>query len=195
MNSQSNEGRNRRSLSLSDRAGIRWAGARYDFWLEMNSVPAKTRRSLRRELRVNLADAASDVGRATALANLGDLRSLAAETTRDGQLRSRWLAGTTAAATVFVGLMVWFWSSMLYYTEGVLDAGAAEPTSSWLWPFYGSSVTVDPSGSGIGWEIVPGPVPFVLAGVVFLFVSKPWRSLRGKKLADHATGPVSSFRA
>lgn len=166
-----------RTISSVDKGKITWACARYDFWLDLNSVPRQRRRALRAELKSNLAEASADVGVQTAFANLGSLRTLASETTRDGQLRSRWLAGWVAALSTFVGLIVTFLFLTLYYTEGVLDAGATEPVTSSLFPYLGSSVTVDPAAGGVAWSIGPGPMPLAAALAAWIFVAKPWRSI------------------
>lgn len=153
-----------------------WALARYNFWLDLNSVPRKDRRSLRSELNSNIAEAAADAGLKNALSNLGSIRGLAAETTSDGRLRSRWIAGWVAALTAFAALTVLFMVLTLYYIEGVLDGGTIEPVSSSLFPFLGSSVTVDPSDGGIASSIQPGFAPLGTAIAVWLFVAKPWRA-------------------
>lgn len=170
-----------RPLSLTDRARIGWASARYDVWLDLYSVPRKQRRELRAELAANLHDAADDVGIGRALANIGSLRALAAATTRDGTLRSPWLAGWLAAWCALATTLVAFLVLTLYYTEGVLDAGASEPIRSSLFPFVGSEVTVDPSTTGVEWTFEPGPMPLVVAVVAWSVVAKPWRSLGGRR--------------
>lgn len=164
-------------LSIVDKLRIQWAGTRYDFWLDLKSVPKKQRKALGAELKSNLGDAAADVGMSTALSRLGGLRTLAAKTTSDGHLRSRWLAGWVAGWITLAVVVAAFFILMLYYTEGVLDAGVAEPVSSSLFPFFGSDLTVDPSGGGIAWSVAPGPMPFVSAFAAWLLVAKPWRGV------------------
>lgn len=164
-------------LSTVDKARIAFAGLRYDFWLDLRCVPRSRRRALRSELRSNLTDAAQHVGVGSALSNLGSIRSLATETTRDGQLRSRWTAGWVAAVTTFVSLFVTFAVLTLYWAEGALDAGATELVRSSLFPFFGSTVEVDPTDGGLAWTMESGPMPFVSALAIWLLVAKPWRSL------------------
>jgi|688.fasta_scaffold267519_3 hypothetical protein len=168
---------NTQRVSIPDTARIAFAGFRYDFWLDLRSVPRRRRRELRSELRSNLADAALHVGVGPALSNLGSLRRLAAETTEDGQLRSRWTAGWTAAVTTLAVLLFAFLVLTLYWAEGALDAGATEPVRSSLFPFLGSTIEVDPSNDGLAWSMEPGPAPLVSAFIVWLLVAKPWRSL------------------
>ncbi len=167
-------------VSTVDKARIAFAGFRYDFWLDLRSVPRRRRRELRSELKSNLTDAALHVGIGPALGSLGSLRGLAAETTRDGQLRSRWTAGWTVAVTTLVVLFFAFLVLTLYWTEGALDAGATEPVRSSLFPFFGSTIELDPSNDGLAWSTEPGPMPFVVAVAVGLLVAKPWRSLTNR---------------
>ncbi len=167
-------------VSTVDKARIAFAGFRYDFWLDLRSVPRRRRRELRSELKSNLTDAALHVGIGPALSSLGSLRRLAAETTRDGQLRSRWTAGWTIAITTLVGLFLAFLVLTLYWTEGALDAGATEPVRSSLFPFFGSTIELDPTNDGLAWSMEPGPMPFVIAIAVGLLVAKPWRSLTSR---------------
>lgn len=170
-------------MNLIDRVRILWAGARYDFWLDLNSVPRKKRRELRRELRANLAEAAGHVGTSKALLNVGGMRKLAAESTRDGAGRSRWSAGITVGMVTFCTLIVLFFAASLYYAEGVLDTEVTGPVRSSLFPFLGSTVEINNQGAGQGIEIDAsfGPVPLLLPLAMFILVAKPWRSLAGRQ--------------
>ena len=166
--------------SVVDRIRIAWAGTRYDFWLDVNSVPRRRRRELRTELKANLFEASDDVGVTSALRRVGHLRTLASETTRDGQLRSPWRAGCVAAAAMLTMTVLAFFVLMLSYTEGVLDSGADTAISSGLFPFFGSRITVDPSANGLSWSLETGPLPLIAAAAAFVLVAKPWRSLKGR---------------
>jgi hypothetical protein len=95
-------------LSALDGARIAGAGWRYDFWLDLRSVPRTRRRELRAELQSNLTEAACRVGVGPAIRALGSVRRLAAETTRDGYLRSRWTAGWVAGVSALALLLVMF---------------------------------------------------------------------------------------
>lgn len=164
------------ALSTLDRIRLWWASSRYDLWLDLYCVPRKQRQALRAELKSNLTDAASHVGLPAALAKLGSLRHLAAETSRDGQLRSRWVAGFVAAASALAISLVAFLFLTLYYAEGVIDSNATESVTSSLFPYLGSNITVDQS-SGLELTMQPGPMPLALAVAVWLLVAAPWRSL------------------
>lgn len=165
-----------RALSTLHRARLWWASLRYDLWLDLYCIPRKQRQALRAELKSNLTDAASRVGLPAALARLGSLRHLAADTYRDGQLRSRWATGFAAAGSALAISLIAFLFLTLYYAEGVLDSNATESVTSSLFPYLGSNITVDPS-SGLELTIEPGPLPLVLSVVVWLWVAAPWRSL------------------
>lgn len=165
-------------LPLTDRLRLSWLSARYDFWLDLKSVPRRVRRDLRHELVANVRDAATDMGVPQAIANVGGTRRLARENVVDGELRSAWSAAITAGLSTIAGLVVGFLFLSLYYIEGVLDSGADETVGSWLFPFYGSQITVEPeTTAGFGFEVSPGPLPIVAGLVVFVAVAKPWRAI------------------
>ena len=171
--------------SPADRLRLSWLSARYDFWLDLNSVPRRDRRELRNELRSNVTDAASDVGMRTAIANVGSARHLARQTALDGDLRSPWSSAITASVSTLAGLMVGFLLLSLYYVEGVLDSGNDEVVSSWLFPFLGSQVEVEPeTAAGLGFSVSPGPLPFIVALLVFVLVAKPWRAIHRQSVEE-----------
>lgn len=162
--------------SAISRSRIEWAVVRYDFWLDFRCVRFRERRSLRRELRVNLLDASATVGTGKALAGVGSPRTLAAAATIDGSLTSRWVAGTVAAFTAFFASNLLFLIMSLYYTEGVLDSGTTGQASSSLFPFIGSRVAVDSSAAGFSIDGHPGFLPLGAAILTWLAVARPWRA-------------------
>lgn len=164
--------------SLLDRARIASAGVRYDFWLDVCSVPRTQRRALRAELKTNLDDAGGRVGVGRALSSVGSLRCLASRSARQGRLSARWAAGAVTAAATVVGLLAIFVIATLYWGEGVLDAGGTETVQSSLFPFFGSRVGISPADDGVAWSMNTGPLPFVSAFAIWLIVTRPWRSLR-----------------
>ncbi len=166
--------------SAISRVRIEWAVVRYDFWLDLRCVPGRERRPLRRELRANLLDASATVGIDKALAGVGSPRTLAITAATDEILTSRWVAGAMAAFTASLALVLLFLFMSLYYTEGVLDSGIMGQTSSSLFPFIGSRVTVDNSESGFIVEGHPGLLPVVVAILTWLAVARPWRRLRSR---------------
>ena len=165
-------------MRVNDTVRLWWARFRYDFWLDIYGVGRRDRRELRRELAGNLSAAAADVGMGRALLNLGGLRRLAHESSREVR-RSSWSAGISAGLVVLVLSLLGFFFLSLYYAEGVLDADVGRPVSSWLFPFVGSSVEVDDQGgAGLGITMSPGVLPFLLGLAAFLAVARPWRALR-----------------
>ena len=166
-------------LSMGDQIRIRWAAARYAFWLDLYHVPGRARRNLTGALKANLSDATRSVGVVEALNNLGSLRRLARAEAIDARLRSPWLAATAAGITTLLATSLSFLLLSLYYIAGVLDSGVAEQVSGGLVPFVGSQVTVVNSGAaGLAFELTPGYLPLILAVAVFIVVAKPWRALR-----------------
>lgn len=162
-------------MNLAQALRIRWAVARYDFWLDLHGVRRRDRRMLRTELRGNLTDAAAHVGAGPALARVGSLRRLAAETSVAGR-RSAWAAGAVVASFVFAAVILTFFAAALYFVEGAVDAGAEQPVTSWLFPFVGSSVEVHDQGTaGLAVNMSPGPLVVL---VPLVAVSRPWRALR-----------------
>lgn len=104
-------------LTLADR-WRRWSYLQ-DVELWLWDMPGARRRTLLRELRANLADAAADQGMAEAIAELGPARPLA-RSYLDSEPRSgpRWATGAFAAlAALAVGLF-----GYAIYTIGMLDA-------------------------------------------------------------------------
>ncbi len=175
--------------SIIDRLRIAWLSARYDLWLDLASVPRRDRRDLRSELVANVNDAAAVVGVPSAIANIGSVRRLAKQTALDGELRSAWTAAITAGFSTLVGLTIGFFFLSLYYIDGALDAGSNEVVSSWLFPFFGSMVEVEPATTdGLGFSVSPGPLPFIAGIIVFVVVAKPWRAIR----RDQAKRPVEA---
>lgn len=178
-----------RKPSTIDRLRIAWLSARYDLWLDLASVPRRDRRDLRSELVANVNDAATVVGVPTAISNIGSVRRMAKQTVLEGELRSAWTAAFTAGFSTIVGLTLGFLLLSLYYIEGVLDAGSDQTVSSWLFPFFGSLIEVEPATTdGLGFTVYPGPLPFVAGIVVFVVIAKPWRALR----RNQAESPVEA---
>ena len=170
------------AMHLVDAMRIRWALARYDFWLDLHGVRRRDRRTLRAELRGNLTEAAAHVGIGPALARLGSLRQLASASAADR--RSAWTAGAVVASFAFAATILSFFAASLYFVEGAVDAGADEPVRSALFPFFGSEVKVHDQGAGgLVVEMFPGPLVVIVPLVAFLAVARPWRALGGRREA------------
>lgn len=175
------------AVPLIDRARIALAGARYDFWLDIHYTRRRDRRALRSELTANLTEAAADVGSGPALANIGSLRRLAAETTRPDPDQPRWYAGAVAGLNALFVLWFVFLLQALTYVEGVLDAGTDAEVGSALFPFLWSEVVVSSADAdGFGFSLAPGPMPFVYAAAVGLIVARPWRAVGSRRTVSAA---------
>jgi hypothetical protein len=170
-------------VHLVDHTRIRWARTRYGMWLDLYSVPRKDRRALCGELSANLTAATHDVGASRAIAGVGSVRQLAAETSRSGRRRSPWGAATLISATILSVTFLLFFASSLYYVEGVLDTGSNAQVTSSLFPWIGSSVTVrnQSGGSPLAVTMSPGWTPLAITALAFVLVAKPWRSLRSRQ--------------
>lgn len=167
-------------MGLVDKTRVWWAGAQYDLWLDLYCVPGRTRKGLRQEFTANLTEAIAHVGAREALTSLGGLRKLAAQTSRDAELRSRWLAGAVIGMLTFGVLAILFLLASLNYASGVIDSGVTQPVAGAVFPFAGSWVEAHNVGAGEGLSVSanPGPALPLLALLVFLAVARPWRSLR-----------------
>jgi hypothetical protein len=166
-----------------DHIRIRWARTRYGLWLDLYNVPRKERRALCGELSANLTAATHDVGGSRAIAGIGGVRRLAADTSRSGRRRSPWGAATLISVTTLSITMLIFLATSLYYVEGVLDTNTTDPVRSSLFPWIGSSVTVHNQGAGNPPTITTssGWMPLAITALVFVLVAKPWRSLRSRR--------------
>jgi len=52
-----------------------------------------------------------------------------------------------------------------------------------LFPYFGSTVEVDPTNDGLALSMQPGPLPFLSTFAIWLLVAKPWRSLTTRAAA------------
>ena len=159
-----------------DKVRIGEAVSSYDFWLGLRGVGGRRRRELRAELRANLWDATRRVGATEAVRAVGPLRRLAADTAGEA-LSPRWGLGL-AIGLVALEVVV---MAQVFLTTVVVDtaqaAGAAKvDVAISLVP--GMRALYERSGDGFTFGMTPGPVPFVLAAVVFVWVARPWLLVR-----------------
>jgi hypothetical protein len=162
-------------MSLIDRARVRLAAWWYGFWLEFHSIPGRRRRELKRELRVNLVDAAAASSARRAIQDLDGLRALAGAVARDGIARPRWQTAGVAAAVTFGVIVNVEFIAALNWVSGVVDGGERAATGV-VFPFPGSVVTYEPPGYGMVLE--PGWLPFIGPLLIFVLLARPWRLLR-----------------
>lgn len=162
-------------LGLRQRLGVARAVTDYDFWLAVQGVRGGRRRELREELRTNLYDSVrdgSDV--AAARRRLGSLRQLAqdAEGGRPGTpwLRGAFFALVALEAAFVVQLLlstVWFDAASASGADRVEGAVSVVPGMRASWEGGPDGAT--------SFGIESGPAPLVVALVIFVLVSRPWR--------------------
>jgi hypothetical protein len=166
-------------LLLAQRVEL--AVLRYDFWLDLQGVPRRRRRELRRELRQNLDDAAQRVGSRTAVRQLGSLRALAAEGAeavhRPGT--PRWSRAGVAAALAFGVVAVLEMLAVLWWVSAADSSGAATVSGA-LPLFPGSAVEYSETATSTALEVQPGWLVLAAAGATFAVVSRPWLLLTGR---------------
>jgi hypothetical protein len=159
-------------MSLLDRVRAYLAAEWYGLWLEVDSVPRRRRRALKRELRANLIEAARHSSMSRAIHDLGGLRVLARAMAHDGVRRARWQLGGLVAALVFGIIVNVELIAALNWLSGVVDAGE-HPATGTIFPFPGSVVTYEPPGFGM--QVEPGWLPLAGPALTFVLVARPWR--------------------
>ena len=148
----------------------------------VQSLPGRSRRAIRRELRANLRASAAELGRAEAIRRLGSLRRLSreyldAEYGHDGS-RPQLLRGVFWALTIEAVIIVALIGGFESFLAGVESAGRPGPgTYSWnslsLLGLSGE-VSYDATGLSEFSFLVSGFAPlYVLAG--FIVGSRLWR--------------------
>lgn len=162
----------------------------YDFWLELRGARWRQRRELRRELRVNLKEAAADVGVTQALFNIGSPKQLAYAVTEEGaRRRPRWSLGAMWAAVAFGVVLFSLVLTSIVFLEGVLASGVVDrEVRGEAFPWVGVEfiARVDGAGQGFAAGAAGGQWhALIIPAVVFLLVAQPWRLLR--RSPDHVT--------
>lgn len=162
------------ALSLTDRLR-RWSYLQ-DLELWLDPMPGKRRRELLRDLRTNLADAATDVGMVQAIEDLGKPRDLARELVRsEPRRRPSWSLGVLGiGAVLFVAILAGL-SYMFGMSDALLGSGGGTAEGGFLGIAVIATATADEmswSWSGWSWPIT------VVAAIAFLVASSAWRLLR-----------------
>ncbi|MGF1646570.1 MAG: hypothetical protein ACFCVF_06595 [Kineosporiaceae bacterium] len=169
-------------MTIRDRLRLAAAMLVFDFWLDWYAAPRRHGPEARRELRANVLAAAERTSVREAVASLGSLRRLAAETVAGLTERARPRWGRAAIVAVIVhGVLVWAWVlTVLAFGDGASASAAAGEAAGQVFP-WGTEVTVDwgPDAFGIEaqvpWLLVAAPV------VVFLVLARPWVALTGRR--------------
>lgn len=146
-------------------------------------LPRRTRIERRRELRTNLLDAARDTGTSTALRDVGDSGTLAAEYL-DAELghgpRHSWMAAGVFLLTTTLLLNSFFFDAADAFGDGIL-AGNPNATGTFTWPGIGylqSAVTYTVSDGAH--TLVGGaftPLTWALLAIGTIAVGRLWRAL------------------
>jgi|GEM_PF-5822657 len=163
-------------MNILDKLRREIAISRYNFWLELYNVGLRRRRSLRKDLRSNLTEASTDLGTKQAIANLGSIRHLAKDVAEGEAPRIPWMAGISWGFTALGASIIALFILAANYTNGVTDSGVSEPVTGSIFPFWGSEIMIE-SNTNLSTEVSSGFVPFTLAIIVFILVTRPWRLL------------------
>jgi len=153
-----------------------WAMMRYDFWLEWHDTPRGTRAPARRELLANLQAAADQTSVARAVADLGDMRVLAAETAAGLRTRptARLNLGVVVALATFLVLLFMWSFTLLGFADGAMATAGSGRASAQMFP-WATTVTVEWGDDGFS---VDSQMPWILGVLPLLFfvvVGQPWR--------------------
>lgn len=161
------------TLTLTDRLR-RWSYLQ-DVELWLDPMPGRRRREVIRDLRANLADAASDVGMRRAIDDLGRPRALARAYV-DGEPRRRpiWTVGVLAAG----GVLLLAELVLLGYLGGMTDALLSSGGGTGSGSFFGVRVTTVGTADEMSWSFVGWSWPITIAALLaFLLGSRGWRLL------------------
>lgn len=168
-------------MHLVDRARVGVAVGWYGLWLERYDVSRRARRDLKRELRANLVDAASDGrGARAAVVSLGGLRPLArahAEAAGRDE-RPHWTSAALLAIVVAGVVFLVQLFAAFNFLAGVDAVDGRTVARGSLVPFPGSTIERRPLDAGFTVSIDFGPTFAIVALAVFVLAARPWRLLR-----------------
>ncbi|MFL6154276.1 MAG: hypothetical protein ACJ72B_18015 [Ornithinibacter sp.] len=146
-------------------------------------LPRRTRIERRRELRNNLLDAAHDADASTALRDVGDSSTLAAEYL-DAELgpgpRPSWMAAGAFLLTSALILTSLFFDAAGAFGDGIL-AGNPEATGTFAWPGIGYLQTpvtytvTDGAHTFVGGAFTP--LTYLLLAIGTIATGRLWRAL------------------
>ena len=167
-------------MNVLDHLRVERAVQSYAFWLDLRGVPGSRRRQLRRELRVNLREAASSHGAVAAVRALGSARTMAADAAPQDTATPRWSAGLQAGAAALLTVLMVEVLASLAWLDGAMAAGEGGRITGSMTLFPGSSLTYERSGSGFSLSMAPGWLCLVVGMLVLLAVARPWRHVTGR---------------
>lgn len=172
-------------MNLLDRARIEWAVQSYGQWLDLRGAAGRRRRALRRELRVNLLDAAHDTSAAEAVLALGSRRRMAAEAVPPNATRPRWYAAANWGLLALGVLLLVEGLCGLAWMDGVMAADKASAASGSITLFPGSDLVYEPRpGGGFAMSFAFGWLPLAVGLLTFIVVARPWRLVTGRRARD-----------
>ena len=159
-------------------------------------LPRRTRIERRRELRSNLLDAARDSDTTTALRDVGDSGTLAAEYL-DAELgptpRHSWIAAGAFLLTTTLLLNSFFFDAAAAFGDGIL-AGNPAAAGTFTWPgisYLQSAVTYtvsDGAHTFVGGAFTP--LTYTLLAIGTIAIGRLWRALPTRH--RHCTGVAPS---
>lgn len=170
------------TLTWPDRLRLERAVWAFDRLLQ--DLPHRSRVAKRRELRDNLRSATQDVGAATAVRQLGDLRQLAASYLTaeygDWQPRPSWTRAAAAAVLYYLVLSWLLEAGSSAFRAGILT-GQPRATGSFAWhgiPYLLDNVAFTFS-NGVSTSVGGAWHPLAYAGLllVSILVGRLWRLL------------------
>lgn len=168
-------------MNIIDRVRAEYVTIRYDMWLEWHGVRRRARRAMRREMRINVLDAAAAEGMTRAIDNLGSIRALARESSPDHGRRVRWTVGGYAAVLTFGAVLHY---SLLMGTAWLDGASAAAHGQTQTGrPFFAPWVHLEltSANDGMGMSLSGSLlVPLALSAVAFVVGARPWRLVTGQ---------------
>jgi len=169
------------TLSLIDRLRLERTVWTVDTYLA--SLPSRSRRAIRRELRTNLRSSAAQVGTREAVRGLGNLHRLSLDYLDaeygEGRPRPQLLKGTAWAYAVGFAVILAVIVGMDSYLDG-LEAGSPGP-GTYVWDRFDYlgprlEVTYDEVGFS-GFYLSLSAIFLIYPLIAFLLASRLWRAL------------------
>jgi hypothetical protein len=160
-------------LRLADRLRRGWYVTKVDFLAQ--DVPGGDRRGFRRELRADLTAAASDVGMAQAVRDVGPASVLARQLElAEGRNLPHWWTGLITFVVI-----LYAWAGMVMATANALTQAAAQlgggrtvtVHSAWL----GTTVTITKGEQLVSAAVASSTLTFAVLVVVPLIAARAWR--------------------
>jgi hypothetical protein len=187
------------TISRADRLRIEWALWRLN--AQLQDLPSRSRRAVRREMRTNLRASAAELGATAAIERLGSLHQLATgylEAEYADRPQPRWLIGLCWALAIEVVILCSAFVGQFAFMDGV-EAGNAHANGTFVWKGLaflgvGGNVTYtggEPTAFGLSlnlWMLVYLVAGFVIGGRLWR-LTPAWRSSARRR--QEASTPAS----